>query len=379
MQVLVDVSALAFSEKTGIAHYITKVLLGLLDSDDTNHYLIFASSFKNAGHLRGELRDRFPGAQEIIRTIPGKFLDCGLKYVLPLETLAGRDFDLAYLPGPSLYFTKRAKKVAVIHDVALRKNPAWNKFLYTRSFLFQLQRFLMNIDGIIADSEATKKDLRDLYGVPGEKITVIPLAVDCGRFQPVPASEISPEVDRVTGGNDYILFVSTLEPRKNIPNILRAFAQLKKSGVKEKLLLVGRKGWLCDEIFRTWEELGLKDEVVFVGYTGDALLPHFYSRARFLIFPSFYEGFGLPILEAMACGCPVITSNLSSMPEVAGDAALLVNPYDVKEISEAMGRLLQDEGLRENLRLKGTERVKLFSWEKTARETLKVFTKVMSG
>ncbi|MCX5641786.1 MAG: glycosyltransferase family 1 protein [Candidatus Omnitrophica bacterium] len=376
MQVLVDVSVLAFPEKTGIAHYVTKVLPGLLNSDVANRYLLFGSSFRNAGRLREELRDKFPGAQGIVRMIPDKVLDYGLKYALPLETLAGKEFDLAYLPGPSLYFTRRAKKVAVIHDVALKRNPDWNKFLYTRSVLFQLQKFLAGIDAIIVDADATKKDLQELYGIPAAKITVIPLAVDHDQFRPVPDSQISPEIDQITGGADYILFVSTLEPRKNIPNILRAFSQLKKTGLKEKLVLVGRKGWLCNEIFRTWEELNLKNEVIFAGYAGNALLPHFYSRARFLIFPSLYEGFGLPILEAMACGCPIITSSVSSMPEVAGDAALLVNPYAVEEIAEAMGRLLKDNGLRENLRRKGMERVKLFSWENTARETLKVFEKI---
>jgi glycosyltransferase involved in cell wall biosynthesis len=169
--------------------------------------------------------------------------------------------------------------------------------------------------------------------------------------------------------------VGTLQPRKNLGRLLEAYALLRKRaqrGEAPGLVIAGRKGWLYDQIFQQVERLGLESKVVFPGYVPQDDLPALLSGARLFVFPSLYEGFGLPVLEAMACGTPVACSNVSSLPEVAGDAALLVDPLDVRGMAEAMNRLLQDEGLRTQLVERGYRQVRQFSWARCARETLAV-------
>jgi len=174
---------------------------------------------------------------------------------------------------------------------------------------------------------------------------------------------------------EYVLYVGTLQPRKNLGRLLEAVALLRKEarrGEAPSLIIAGRKGWLYDPVFQQVERLGLEGEVVFPGYVPQEDLPALLSGARLFVFPSLYEGFGLPVLEAMACGTPVVCSNVSSLPEVAGDAALLVDPLDVEGMAEAMNRLLQDEGLRAELVERGYRQVRRFSWERCARATLAV-------
>jgi glycosyltransferase involved in cell wall biosynthesis len=169
--------------------------------------------------------------------------------------------------------------------------------------------------------------------------------------------------------------VGTLQPRKNLGRLLEAVALLREQaqrGEAPGLVIAGRKGWLYDPVFQQVERLGLEREVVFPGYVPQEDLPALLSGARLFVFPSLYEGFGLPVLEAMACGTPVVCSNVSSLPEVAGDAAFLVDPRDVKGMAEAMNRLLQDEGLRAEVVERGYRRVRQFSWDRCARETLAV-------
>jgi glycosyltransferase involved in cell wall biosynthesis len=171
---------------------------------------------------------------------------------------------------------------------------------------------------------------------------------------------------------DYILYVGTLQPRKNLRRLLKAYAMVQKRDETPCLVIAGRKGWLYDQIFQQVERLGLETEVIFPGYVPQDDLPTLLSGACFFVFPSLYEGFGLPVLEAMACGTPVLCSNVSSLPEVAGNVALLVDPLDVESMAEAMNRLLQDEGLRAQLVERGFQQVRQFSWDRCARETLTV-------
>ena len=175
--------------------------------------------------------------------------------------------------------------------------------------------------------------------------------------------------------NDYLLYVGTLQPRKNLVRAIEAFGLLKRDSTL-KFVIAGKKGWLYDEIFEKVKELNLENEVIFTGYVPDEDLPELYKNAKAFIFVSLYEGFGLPVLEAMSYGIPVLTSNTSSLPEVAGDAALLVDPENTEEIAKGMERLLTDEKLRQQLISKGKEQIKKFSWEKAAKETLQVLEEV---
>ncbi|GAI15126.1 unnamed protein product, partial [marine sediment metagenome] len=175
----------------------------------------------------------------------------------------------------------------------------------------------------------------------------------------------------------YILWVGRMYHHKNLTRLLYAYNKLIKTyqGIKHQLVLCGMKGWGYPSFVKTIENLDLKDKVIFKGYVPDDVLKSIYANANLFVFPSLTEGFGFPILEAMSCRVPVITSNYGGMAEIAGDAALLVDPYDVDEIAEAIYRVLTDENLRKDLIKKGLERVSQFSWEKTARETLAVYKK----
>lgn len=210
-----------------------------------------------------------------------------------------------------------------------------------------------------------------------DKITVIHLAAG-EHFRPQAEPVIHSVLDRTGVRQPYILYVGSIEPRKNLIRLLEAFAQLRHWSTRWDLVVVGgRNIWKSSPVGETTEKLELKHFVHFTGYIPDSDLPGIYNGADLFVFPSLYEGFGLPVLEAMACGTPVITSNTSSLPEVAGDAALLVDPYNVEEIAAAMRHVLEDSALANDLRERGLEHAKKFSWEKTARQTISVYEKVL--
>jgi glycosyltransferase involved in cell wall biosynthesis len=177
----------------------------------------------------------------------------------------------------------------------------------------------------------------------------------------------------------YILNVGTLEPRKNLAGLLQAFARARRKGLPHSLVVVGANGWGNSSVERLVDELGIREHVHVSGFVDDQTLPRLYAAADFFVYPSLYEGFGLPVLEAMACGAPVITSNVSSMPEVAGGAALLVDPRSTDELCDAMLRLAGDGQLRSLLRVKGKERAGQFSWERTAEQTWQIYQEVMGN
>jgi glycosyltransferase involved in cell wall biosynthesis len=208
----------------------------------------------------------------------------------------------------------------------------------------------------------------DLLGVPEGKISVVPLGVD-ERFRP--DATVRPPL---LGGRPYILHVGTLEPRKNIDILIRAYALLRRrTALPHALALVGSRGWGYAPIFELVDRLGLRPHVEFVDYVGPDQLPLWYTGADLFAYPSVYEGFGLPVLEAMACGLPVVTTDSSSLREVAADAALLVEPGSPEALEEAMGRMLEDGALRDRLSEKGRQRASCFTWEATARRTAQVY------
>lgn len=232
-------------------------------------------------------------------------------------------------------------------------------------------------DAIIAISNHTKMDCIKYLGIPEEKIRVIYEAAD-EIFKPEKIKEEMKNHLKDKYGIEFpfILSVGTLEKRKNLPNVLKAFYRLKKTGNHHKLVIVGKIGWKYNKIFSTMEELDLKKDVIFTGYVPDEDLVKIYNAADLFVFPSIYEGFGLPPLEAMACGCPVITSNTSSLPEVVGDAGVTVDPYDDKALADEMHRILSNDGFKTELSKKSLERAELFSWRQTAKETWNVYEEV---
>ncbi len=294
---------------------------------------------------------------------------------LPIELLR---FPVDVLHSPDFIppFRRRCRSVITVHDLAYLRFP---HLLTPESahYYGQVARAVQSADQIIAVSHATKRDLLELLSADPEKITVVPSGVS-QECRPLEPQEIEHRRRDMGLPERYILFVGTLEPRKNLPTLLRAFARVWKAH-RVPLVVVGGKGWLYDELFQVKEELGLGDEVRFVGSVAAPQLVYYYNCATCLVLPSLYEGFGHPVLEAMACGTPVIASNVSSLPEIAGEAALLVSPEDVEGLAAALGRLLADGGLRQRLIGLGLQRAAAFTWEQTARQTLGVYHKAVQG
>jgi len=247
---------------------------------------------------------------------------------------------------------------------------------------------------VLADSEATRNDLLSHLRIPEERVVVVYPGRD-EALEPIRERRILEAVhDRYDLSEPYFLYVGTLHPRKNLVRLVGAFAELTErlrglpasagvgvagAGAAPMLVLAGAKGWLYSEIFDRVRRLGLKDRVRFTGYVPDADLPALMSGALTFVFPSLYEGFGFPVLEAMACGTPVICSNVSSLPEVAGDATLQVDPLDTEGWVAAMHRMLADEGLRATLVERGLKRVRKFSWQRCASQVLEVLEQVGHG
>ena len=265
--------------------------------------------------------------------------------------------------------------VITIHDLAFLIYP---HFLTRDSARYygQIDRAIRRADRIIAVSESTRHDLIKKLGAPEDKITVIYEAAD-PLFRPEEHQNALHHVQALFElPEEFILFVGTIEPRKNIPGLLRAYRRLRdKYKLTQALVLAGAPGWLSEDVYELVNDLGLKSHCFFLGRVSNHDLFHLYNAAQCLVHPAFYEGFGLTPLEAMACGTPAVVSNVSSLPEVVGDAALLVDPRNDEEITVALWRVLSDPALRGQLRAKGLQRAEAFSWERAARQTMEVYRK----
>jgi len=267
-----------------------------------------------------------------------------------------------------------AKNVTTIYDLTAVLFPDYHidsvRDLQEAKFRFAQTQ----ADAVIAISESTKQDAVDYLGLDPARVYVVYGGVD-SSYHPLPPAVVD-ETLRSVGlvSQEYILSVGTIEPRKNLVRLVQAYHRVRQVFRSlPKLVLVGMKGWLYEDVLTQVRTLDLEDDVIFLGRVEPGLLPALYNGARLFVYPSIYEGFGLPVLEAMACGTPVITSNVSSLPEVAGDAAILVDPYDVTQIAEAIERMLTDEEQREMFGQRGLARSAHFTWETAARKTLHVY------
>lgn len=284
------------------------------------------------------------------------------------------------IPGATLFHAtehlllplRGVSTVLTVHDLIFRHLPEHHKPLNRWYLNATLPLYCRRATQLIAVSEQTKRDLVTLYRVPPEKITVIYEAA-APHFAPQPPATVAAVRARYGLPERYVLFVGTLEPRKNLSRLLAAFERLHAEQLTEALVVVGKKGWLYDDFFAALERSPARQAVLFPGFVPDADLPAFYSGAQALAFPSLYEGFGLPLLEAFGCGTPVVCSDVSSLPEIAGDAALLVDPTDEAALTEALRRLLTDADLRADLRERGLRRAAEFSWARAAQATLAVY------
>ncbi len=262
--------------------------------------------------------------------------------------------------------------VITVHDLTFLHYPQYLTADARRYYNDRITWAVSRADAIIADSHATKNDLATLLHVPQERVTVIHLAAD-ERFRPLPAAQTLPALARHGLEAGYLLFVGTWEPRKNLPGLLSALALLHERGERRPLVIAGRPGWLYDEVFTRVQALKLERWVRFVERVPENDLVALINGALLLTMPSFYEGFGLPALEAMQCGVPVVVSDRASLPEVVGQAGICVSPDDPQALAEAFFRVARDEGLRERMRSAGFTQARRFTWSKTAAQTLAVY------
>jgi len=274
------------------------------------------------------------------------------------------------------FFVNRGvKKILTIHDLTPIIFPETFPSHIARSWVFFLSIIKKQVDFIIVDSYNTREDCIKYLGISENKIGVTHLAAD-SRYCPLKYN-IKEDLERDYNINyNFILHVGTVEARKNIISILKALYKVKKMGLNYKLVNIGAMGWKHEKILEEIQKLNLEKDVIFPGYVPDEDLIKFYNVADLLVYPSLYEGFGLPPLEAMACGTPVISSNTSSLPEVVGEAGIMVDPMDVGALTESIYRVLTNPNLQEDMRKKGLERSKMFTWEKTAKETWKIYEMV---
>jgi glycosyltransferase involved in cell wall biosynthesis len=278
------------------------------------------------------------------------------------------------------FHRRRRRLVVTIYDLSFVSHPESHMSANVEHCLRGTKLAIDRADALIAISESTRRELIETMGAPPARIVVTPLAADPGLGRVSDPGRLAAARRRYELPERFVLFLGAMEPRKNLLRLIEAFAVLKPALRRETVLVVaGAQGWLNDSVRDRADRLGLAESVRFAGYVAAEDLAALYSLATVFAYPSLWEGFGLPVLEAMACGTPVLTSDVSSLPEVAGDAALLVPPTDVEAIADGLTRLLGDAALRSDLAARGLRRVAAFSWERCARETLAVYTKVAQG
>lgn len=369
MRIGIDARLVYYSE-AGITQYTLRLIQGLAEIDRENEFIILQSR-KDKHTIVNK-----PNFKRVSLWTPShhRFE----QYALRLE-ISSLNLDVLHSPDFIPPFHRNCQSIITIHDLAFLIYP---HFLTKDSARYygQIDQAVKRTDHIIAVSESTKQDIIRLLGVPEHKITVIYESAH-PIYRPINDQEVLKQTkNKYRIPSDFILFVSTIEPRKNLPTLLKAYRQLLDNYKADaKLVVVGRRGWLSEDVFILVDKLDLAKDVLFLGRVPAEDLLYLYNAAKLLVQPSFYEGFGLPPLEAMACGTPVVVSNVSSLPEVVGDAGLLVDPTDVSELAVAIWRVLTDQALRADLIAKGLKRAQCFSWEKMARQTLQLYQRIGQG
>lgn len=367
----------AHSVGTGLAgneSYITNLIEALAELDNTNRYTLYVTKDEAVERFR----HRWPHVS-VRRTLPHTPL-VRIPVTLAAE-LRRRPVDLLHVQYTAPPLTPCAV-VATIHDLSFEHLPETFKRRSRMQLRLTVRRTARRASRVIVPSEHTRRDIIETYDVEPERVSVTPLAAP-ESFAPV-ADEREVlrvrELYKIEG--DYILTVGSIQPRKNLTRLISAYSALRRARPQAnlpKLALVGKRAWLYDETLRRIENCGLQDLTVLTGYVSESDLPALYTGALCFVYPSYFEGFGLPPLEAMQCGAPVIAGNLTSLPEVVGDAGLLVDPFDEAALAQAIGRMIDDSNLRARLRLKGLERARQFSWRETARLTLQAYQRAIRG
>ena len=385
MRIGVDIRGILTGQHSGIEQYTLRLLENLLKIDKQNTYVLFYVSYRNLDLVFTQLVKDYPWLRQDnveIKTLKWTNTPLLLHAVWkplnwPKVDKICNGLDVMWMPSPRLLpVSKQCRVVITFHDLVFDLFP---QFYPLTSRLWQWQMsypyLARTADKLIAVSQNTKTDLMRLYRVPEDKVEVIYEGVDPEYFTSPVDSDVIKDKFKILG--DYLYYVGSLEPRKNIIAAVRVIKYLHNKSPqfgKMKLVISGSKSWLTTLVFAEIEKLGLKEAIIFTGPVNEEEKIALLSSAKLFIFPSLYEGFGLPVLESMAAGTPVITSNNSSLPEVAGTAGVLINPLDQPQINLAVEKILTDQNFAHNLITEGKLQASKFSWEVAAKATLNVLS-----
>jgi glycosyltransferase involved in cell wall biosynthesis len=358
----------------GNESYAVNLIEALAEIDGVNEYTLYVTT----AEAHDRFHRRWPNFQ-VHTTLPHTPL---IRIPLTLSAeLRKHPVDVLHVQFTAPPFCP-CPAVVSIHDLSFEHLPETFNRRSRAQLRLTVRHSARKATRILTLSEHTRNDIIETYGITPDKITAIPLAAPA-HFGPVANDKELQRVRHTYGiDGDYVLSVGSIQPRKNLVRLIKAYASLRgnQGGNKfPKLVLVGKRAWLYDETLRALNDSGISESVVLTGYVPESDLPALYSGALCFVYPSFFEGFGLPPLEAMQCGTPVIVGNATSLPEVVGEAGLKVDPFDVSAIAWAMDQLIQSAELRQDLRAKGLARARLFDWKETARQTLAVYEQVYRG
>lgn len=363
MKIAIDIRE-AGHEKTGKGWYTCNLVREILKLDHKNYYLLYTDNDKKPFEI---------GTNATFKTIKTSSWKWHFKV---LKDLQQEKVDLFFAPTSYIipaFAPKNLKTVITVHDLVAFLLPGINN---TKAMIIErltLRKALKKAQKILTVSENTKKDLLKRFHYQSEKIHLTPCAPAELFKRQVTAEDLANVKEKLKLPDHFILAVGTLEPRKNFSNLIKSFVIIKRKHPQYKLVIVGKKGWKFKHIEESLKHYKLEKEVIFPGYVEDEDLQEVYHLARVFVFPSLYEGFGIPPLEAMACGCPVVSSNVSSLPEVVGEAGLLIDPKNAHKIADAVSSLLVNEHLRHLLIERGTMQAAKFSWEESAQNAIEVF------
>ena len=370
MRIGIDATALP-AELYGAGNYIVNLIQALARVDSANDLVVFTKPF-HAPLFQSLERVR---VEHI--TLPMRTLRIAWEQMLLPQLIRQHKLDVFHSPHYTMPFAAPCATIVTFHDMTFFLYPQAH-LLYKRSFF----RMIIPISArraraVIAISESTRQDILRWTKISPTKVFGVPYGIG-SNFRPEKNPAVLDALRRKYNlPTEFLLYVGNLEPRKNLPTLLQAFARLVKQGLPHDLVLAGSRGWKDNQVFATCKELGLSQRVCFIGFVPQSELPALYSACSAFVYPSIYEGFGLPVLEAMACGALVVTSNVSSMPEVAGDAGILIDPHNVDNLMKALHQVLTDKELRATLPSKAIARASLFSWERAAKETLAVYERAV--
>ncbi len=369
MKIGIDIRCLTESQYSGISEYTHNLLKSLFLIDSKNQYFLFYNSAKRLQVPKFN----FSNITYKDFKYPNKIFNLGISLfkITAIDKMIG---NVDVFLTPSFLFTNlssHCKKILVVHDLSFELYPEFftlKKRLWHK--LIGPKKLCQQADVIIAISENTKNDLINIYGIRPEKIKVIYQGINEMFFQPINESEKQKIKEKYNLPDNYLLYLGNLEPRKNVETLIMAFAKVKDESVK--LVITGGEAWKYKKIYQLWQKSPAQKRIKFLGYVDSNDKPALYSLAKIFIYPSIYEGFGLPPLEAMSCGTPVITSFNSSLVEAVGDAGLLIDPNNSNELGVVINQLLADQNLQNLLKNKGLKHCQQFRWAKAAAEVLKI-------